>query len=80
MTFPHVFEGHWTPQPGRLYACARYLANKAVSSLNVYEKVRTILSDNLTHDELRGMLARSAEASDWLDPAMDIYDEYDKHR
>jgi hypothetical protein len=47
---------------------------------DVYDKVRTVLSDGLTHEELRGTLARSAQGSDWLDPAMDIYDEYDKHR
>ncbi|MBW3595992.1 MAG: hypothetical protein KY475_01810 [Planctomycetes bacterium] len=37
-------------------------------------------AESLTHEELRGMLARSAEGSDWLDPAMDIYDDYDAHR
>jgi hypothetical protein len=47
---------------------------------DVYEKVRIVLSDSLSHDELRGMLARSAQGSDWLDPGMDIYDDYDKHR
>ncbi len=47
---------------------------------DVYEKVRTVLADDLTHEELRGMLARSAQGSEWLNPDMDIYDEYDKHR
>jgi hypothetical protein len=47
---------------------------------DVFEKVRTAISDELNHDELRQMLARSAQGSDWLDEAMDIYDEYDKHR
>jgi hypothetical protein len=47
---------------------------------DVYDKVRTVLSDDLSHDELRALLARSASASDWLDPSMDVYDEYDKHR
>jgi hypothetical protein len=42
--------------------------------------VRGVISDDLSHDELRGVLARSAEGSDWLDSNMDIYDEYDKHR
>ncbi|HVA46886.1 MAG TPA: hypothetical protein VNH11_11015 [Pirellulales bacterium] len=47
---------------------------------DVYERLRAILADELSHDELRAVLARSAEGSDWLDPSMDIYDEYDKHR
>ena len=47
---------------------------------DVYEKVRSVLPDGMTHKELQAMLARSAQGSDWLDPAMDIYDEYDKHR
>lgn len=47
---------------------------------DVFEKVRTAIADELNHDELRQMLARSAQKSDWLDPSMDIYDEYDKHR
>jgi hypothetical protein len=47
---------------------------------DVFEKVQNVLSDGLSHDDLRAMLARSTPGSDWLDPAMDIYDEYDKHR
>ena len=46
---------------------------------DVFQKVRTVLTDGLSHDELRAMLARSAHGSNWLDPAMDVYDEYDKH-
>ncbi|HJT36438.1 MAG TPA: hypothetical protein VJ783_30730 [Pirellulales bacterium] len=46
----------------------------------VYDRVRAVLTNSLDHDELRAMLARSAENSEWLDPSMDIYDEYDKHR
>lgn len=44
---------------------------------DVYEKVCAVLPDELTHEELRKMLARFAQGSDWLDPQMDIYDEYD---
>jgi hypothetical protein len=47
---------------------------------DVFEKVRTVISDDITHDALRQMLARSAHGSDWLEESMDIYDEYDKHR
>lgn len=44
---------------------------------DVYDQVRAVLSDDLRHGDLRAMLARSAENSDWLDPSMDIYDDYD---
>ena len=47
---------------------------------DLYDQVRAVLPDDLSHDELRAILARSAENSDWLDPSMDIYDDYDKHR
>lgn len=46
----------------------------------VYDRVRAVLAKDLDRDELRAMLARSAENCDWLHPSMDIYDEYDKHR
>lgn len=29
------------------------------------------------HNELREIFARAVESSDWNDPAMDVYDEYD---
>jgi hypothetical protein len=47
---------------------------------DIYDKLESLWADDLTHEDLRAMLARSAEGSDWLDPAMDIYDEYDEHR
>lgn len=47
---------------------------------DVYNQARAVLADDLSHDELRALLARSAENSDWLDPSMDIYDGYDSHR
>lgn len=47
---------------------------------DLYARVQTVLANDLTHADLRDLLARSAHDSDWLDPAMDIYDEYDKHR
>ena len=46
---------------------------------DLYRQVRAVLTNKLHHDELRAMLARSAQNSDWLDPSMDIYDDYDKH-
>ena len=47
---------------------------------DVFQRVQSDSFDSLTHEELRALLARSAHGSDWLDPAMDIYDDYDKHR
>jgi len=47
---------------------------------DVFDQVRAVLPDDLNHDELRAMLAHSAENSEWLDSSMDIYDDYDKHR
>lgn len=46
---------------------------------DVFDKVRTVMSDELTQDDLRAILARSAQGSDWLDESMDIYDDYDSH-
>jgi len=47
---------------------------------DVFAKVRGAITDGLTHDELDALLAETAQGSDWLDPAMDIYDRYDEHR
>jgi hypothetical protein len=47
---------------------------------DVHQRIQGLLSDGLSQTELRAMLARSAQGSEWLDPAMDIYDEYDRHR
>ena len=47
---------------------------------DLFAKVEAAVVDGLTHEELDAMLAISADGSDWMDPAMDIYDEYDKHR
>ncbi len=49
---------------------------------NVYDRIKGLLSDSgdSTDDELRLMLARSAEANGWNEPAMDDYDEYEANR
>jgi hypothetical protein len=49
---------------------------------DVYDRVKTVLYDDSepSEDELRAIFARGIESSDWNDPAMDIYDEYDKHK
>ena len=47
---------------------------------DVYERVRQLLYDdsNSTDDELRRMLAKSAEGNGWNEPEMDAYDNYDE--
>jgi hypothetical protein len=46
---------------------------------DVFATVRNVLGDELNHSDLRAMLVRAFETGDWNDPAMDIYDDYDKH-
>ena len=48
----------------------------------VYERVRHLLYDDTewTVDEMRQMLARSAEANGWNEPDMEAYDHYDEER
>jgi hypothetical protein len=48
----------------------------------VYERVRNLLYDDSewTAEEMRQMLARSAEANGWNEPGMDAYDRYDEER
>jgi hypothetical protein len=47
---------------------------------DVYDRVRNLLYDDsdATHDDLRALLARSAEANGWDEPGMDAYDRYDE--
>jgi hypothetical protein len=45
---------------------------------DVFERVRQVMGDEWTHDELRAALARAYESSDWSAPEMDLYDEYDQ--
>jgi hypothetical protein len=49
---------------------------------DVYDRVRRLLYDDgdATPDDLRRMLARSAEANGWEEPGMDAYDRYDEER
>ena len=48
----------------------------------VYDRMKGPLYDNgeWTDDELRLLLARSADANGWNEPAMDEYDEYEAKR
>jgi hypothetical protein len=47
-----------------------------------YEHTKAMKYDDseLTKDDLRQMLARSAAANGWEEPAMDAYDRYDEER
>jgi len=49
---------------------------------NVYDRMKGLLydSDEWTDDELRLLLARSAAANGWNEPAMDDYDDYEAKR
>ena len=48
----------------------------------VYERIKGLLSEDgeWAHDELRLLLAQSAEGNGWTEPAMDAYDHYDENR
>jgi len=47
---------------------------------SVYDRLKGLLDDEWTVDELRLVLAHSAEANGWNEPGMDDYDNYDAHR
>jgi hypothetical protein len=48
----------------------------------MYERVRRLLYDDSewTAEEMRQVLARSAQANGWSEPGMDAYDRYDEER
>jgi hypothetical protein len=49
---------------------------------SVYDRIKGLLYDDgeWTENELRLLLARSAEENGWNEPGMDDYDQYDAHR
>jgi hypothetical protein len=49
---------------------------------DIYDRIKGLLYDNgeWTEQELRLLLARSAEANGWNEPNMDDYDHYDANR
>lgn len=47
---------------------------------DLFKELRARMNDELTHDDLRAMLAASTDGSDWMSPEMDAYDQYDEHR
>ena len=48
----------------------------------VFDRIQGLLYDDseMTHDELRLLLARSSKENGWDEPGMDAYDNYDEHR
>jgi hypothetical protein len=48
----------------------------------MYEGLKALLSDDSdwTEEELRLLLARSAEGNGWDEPGMDAYDRYEEER
>jgi hypothetical protein len=49
---------------------------------DLYERIKGLIYDSgdATDDELRMLLARSADANGWNEPEMDDYDNYDAKR
>jgi hypothetical protein len=47
---------------------------------DVYDRVKGILGDEETDEDLRVLLARSLDANGWDEPEMADYDDYDAHR
>jgi hypothetical protein len=48
----------------------------------VFDRIKGLLYDDseMTHDDLRLLLARSSKENGWDEPGMDQYDNYDEHR
>ncbi len=52
-----------------------------VISAAQFETIRSLLSDGEFHaSEAYPLIAKTAAAAGWDDPAMDAYDNYDEHR
>ena len=47
-----------------------------------FERIKNLLYDDaeMTHDDLRLLLARSVKENGWDEPGMEEYDHYDEHR
>jgi hypothetical protein len=48
----------------------------------LFDRIKSLLYDDgqLTHDDLRLMLAKSSKENGWDEPGMEEYDHYDEHR
>jgi hypothetical protein len=45
---------------------------------DIFDRVRNILGDDWSHDDMRKALARSSKENGWDEPGMDAYDSYDR--
>ena len=45
---------------------------------DVFDRVRNILGDDWSHDDMRKALARSSKENGWDEPGMEAYDHYDR--
>ncbi|HJT31393.1 MAG TPA: hypothetical protein VJ783_05035 [Pirellulales bacterium] len=46
---------------------------------DIFDRVRAILGDDWTHEEMRMLLARSSKENGWDAPGMEAYDDYDRN-
>lgn len=46
---------------------------------DVYDRIRGVLGDDWSHEEMLLALARSSKENGWDEPGMEAYDEYDKY-
>jgi hypothetical protein len=48
----------------------------------VFDRIKSLLyvDSEMTHDELRILLAQSSKENGWDEPGMEAYDSYDEHR
>jgi hypothetical protein len=49
---------------------------------DMFDRIKRLLYDDseMTHDDLRLLLARSSKENGWDEPGMEEYDNYDEHR
>lgn len=46
---------------------------------DIFNRLRCLLGEDWTHEDMRIALSRSSEDNGWDEPGMEVYDEYDKH-
>lgn len=49
---------------------------------DLYQRVKSLVYDDreLTDEDMRSLLAAIGERAGWLDPSMDVYDNYGENR
>jgi hypothetical protein len=70
-----------SPQPAHLVD-PQTMRNYVLIPADVYERLKSMLYDDSewTADDMRQLLAQSAEGNGWNEPGMDAYDRYDEER